>query len=303
MEEKHTICAVVVTYNRMELLKKCVLGLLCQEGAKCDIIVVNNNSIDGTEEMMLSEFRIPQVLYYNTGKNLGGAGGFEFGLREALDKGYKYIWLMDDDTLPNVDALEKLVRADELLKGNWGILGSIVHWTDGTVCKANRQKKSIFNFVSDKELYNSNLIRIKMTSFVSMFVKAEVVKNVGLPKKEYVIWSDDYDFSGRISKKYPVYAVSNSIVVHAMKENKKPNIALDNINRLDRYKYLYRNDVDCYKQFGIQGWIYILLKDVYSILNVLINSKENKAKRIEIIWKGFLEGLRFKTEISRVDRI
>lgn len=39
------------------------------------------------------------IFYFNTGRNLGGAGGFNFGVRKAYEAGYDYIWLMDDDTI------------------------------------------------------------------------------------------------------------------------------------------------------------------------------------------------------------
>ena len=76
MESKPKVCAVVVTYNRKEKLKKCIQCLLGQADSKCDVLIVNNASTDGTEEMIRNEFKIPEVLYYNTGANLGGAGGF-----------------------------------------------------------------------------------------------------------------------------------------------------------------------------------------------------------------------------------
>lgn len=42
-----------------------------------------------------------QILYENTGENLGGAGGFNFGIRRAYEAGYDAIWIMDDDTYPH----------------------------------------------------------------------------------------------------------------------------------------------------------------------------------------------------------
>ena len=184
--------AVVVTYNRKELLRKNLTNLLAQT-VKCDIILVDNASTDGTAEMVEAEFA-GQVQYFNTGANLGGAGGFAFGLEKAVQAGYVYAWLMDDDTIPEKRSLEMLMRADKALKGNWGMLSSVAKWTDGSICKANRQKKTLFTFVKDKELNTKKIIRAQMISMVSMFVKTDVVREVGLPKAEYFIWTDDYDF-------------------------------------------------------------------------------------------------------------
>ena len=291
--------AVVVTYNRKELLRKCLKALLAQT-VKCDIILVDNASTDGTEEMVREEFDVPQIRYIDSGANLGCSGGNELGVGEAVKAGYKYIWIMDDDTIAQEDSLEKLFRGGHALHGKWGCLSSVVKWTDGSMCKANRQKKTIFSFVSDKEIGKERFVRCEMVTFVSMLVRSEVIKKIGLPKGEYFIWTDDYDFSGRISKYYPIYLVTNSVVTHAMKENKKANFAIESGERVDRYRYLYRNDVDCYRQFGFKGWTYILLKDIYATLNLILHSKEETFRKISVIWKGFAEGLKFKPAIKHL---
>ena len=107
--------AIVVTYNRKDILKNNIESLLNQKGAECDMLVVNNASTDGTEEMVLRDYNMDQVIYCNTGANLGGAGGFEYGVGKAAELGYEYIWIMDDDTWPSDTALIELVKADEKL--------------------------------------------------------------------------------------------------------------------------------------------------------------------------------------------
>ena len=191
------VCAVVVTYNRLEKLKKCVECILNQELINCDVVIVDNDSSDGTGDFILSEYKGQNgIHYFNTGKNLGGAGGFEFGVFEAVKKGYEYVWIMDDDTWPEKNALQELLKADEELDGNWGFLSSVAYWTDQTICRMNIQKKGIFRHIGKKE-YLRNISEIKMCSFVSLLVKSSVVKELGLPIGDYFIWTDDYEFTGR----------------------------------------------------------------------------------------------------------
>lgn len=292
--------AVIVTYNRKMLLKQCIDKILGQRNAVCDVIVVDNASTDGTEQMVRKEFSLKQVIYKNTGANLGGAGGFEYGIKEAIRCGYKYIWIMDDDTLPKENALSELFKADEKLGGDWGFLSSVAYWTDGNVCRMNIQKKNIFKHIGKKE-YQSDIAPIKMCSFVSLLVKSAVIKEVGLPIGEYFIWTDDYEFTGRISRKYPCYMVPGSKVVHAMKMHLRVNFARDDASRIERYHYIYRNDVHCYRQYGLAGWCYILLKDIYTIFDILINSKTNRMKKTKVVLRGFIEGLKFYPQIKTVD--
>lgn len=87
---------VIVTYNRKKLLKENIEALLNQTFKDHDILIIDNNSNDGTKEMV-AEIQDKRIKYYNTGKNLGGAGGFAFGLRKAIELGYLYMrgsWMM-----------------------------------------------------------------------------------------------------------------------------------------------------------------------------------------------------------------
>lgn len=294
------VVAVIVTYNRKGLLERCINQVLRQREASSDVIVVDNASTDGTAEMIAERFNPNVVIYENTGSNLGGAGGFQYGVRKAVQMGYEYVWIMDDDTLPEKTALLELLKADQALGGQWGFLSSAAYWTDGSVCRANRQKKNEFVFVKDRD-FEQGLIPIRFGSFVSLLVKSNVIREVGLPIGEYFIWTDDYEFCGRISKRYPCYAVPPSRVIHAMKNHAKANIATDSLKRVERYRCLFRNDVHCYRQFGLTGWTYILLKDIYMIVKVLLQAEDGKLCRIQTILQGFKEGLVFSPEIEKVN--
>jgi len=296
---KNEIAAVIVTYNRKELLKQCIDKLLSQKIISCDVVIIDNASTDGTNDMIQEQYERPEIIYINSGSNLGGAGGFQLGVKEAVILGYKYVWIMDDDTLPESNALLELMSADKKLEGNWGFLSSVAYWTDGSICRMNIQKKNIFRHIGKKE-YQTDIAPITMCSFVSLLVKSSIVKELGLPIGEYFIWTDDYEYTGRISKKYPCYMVSGSRVIHAMKNHLRVNFAKDDASRIERYHYIYRNDVHCYRQYGILGWCYIILKDAYTILDILRHSKEDRMKKIKVIFRGFSEGLKFHPTIEKI---
>ena len=138
------VVAIVVTYNRKEFLKKSIKALLEQERAElCDILVVDNASTDGTRDEILELINSRKIIYANTGENLGGAGGFNYGVKEALKLGYKYMWLMDDDCIVYKDSLNELLIADKQLNGKYGFLSSVVLWRDGTVCKIKNYKQLV----------------------------------------------------------------------------------------------------------------------------------------------------------------
>lgn len=281
-------CAVVVTYNRLPLLCQCVDRLLRQT-IPCDMLVVNNASTDGTEEWLVKQAAQHSCVHFHTTeKNLGGAGGFHLGLHMASKMNYDWLWIMDDDCLPEPDALEKLVSADKQLEGRYGWLSSRALWTDGTPCLMNIQRKSPYR---DIRHFDERLIPAAMASFVSLFLRTDTVHTYGLPLKEFFIWTDDWEYTRRISRRIPCYVITDSVVIHAMKENKVVDIATDSLERLPRYGYAYRNDVYLYRREGLLGWLWLLMKNSYHTLRLF---SFGHPKRVGIIWKGFCLGIGFK---------
>lgn len=288
------VAAVVVTYNRLPLLRQCLAALRGQTAPLQAIWVIDNASTDGTGAAVRA-LSWPELVYRNTGRNLGGAGGFAYGMRQAATAGYDALWLMDDDTLPDPGALQALLEADAALEGRYGWLSSRALAPDGSDQPMNRQRITPYR---DLPGYEGERLPAVMASFVSLFVRREEVERFGLPIAEFFIWSDDWEYTRRISRERPCYVVPGSRVVHAMQNPGTVNIAADAPSRWDRYRYFYRNDVVLYRREGLQGWLWLLAKDLWHTVQVLGDRRGQRGKRIAIIWKGFAAGVRFHPPVS-----
>lgn len=288
------VAIVVVTYNRKDLLQECLDTLLDQEYQNIEIIIVDNASSDGTEELLRSHFS-DRVMYYNTGKNLGGAGGFNYGIKKAIQTDSKYIWLMDDDCIVNDTSLPYLMKAAKELNDEFGFLSSRVLWLDGSLCNMNIQKKTY----SEKIVKDTQTTNIIMATFVSFFIKAEIIKIIGLPISEFFIWADDLEYSRRISKKYPCYFISGSTVCHKTKNNLGSNLPADTSEDLNRYFYAYRNEYYLYRNEGIKGKAYYWIKRMYHIAKILLRS-DRKRERLGIIHNAIKEGKHFNPPVEYV---
>lgn len=284
---------VVVTYNRREMLRECLAALLEQGNPDAGIIVVDNASTDGTEEYLRKNF-VGKIKYYNTGENLGGAGGFNYGIKKALESGCDYIWLMDDDCVVNDSSLSGLLQEAESMKDEFGFLSSKVLWTDGSLCRMNIQKKTYTEKVTEGE---EQPVRIIMATFVSFFVKAETVRKIGLPISEFFIWADDFEYSRRISKEYPCYFAPASTVCHKTKNNLGSNLPSDDSKDLSRYSFAYRNEYYLYRQEGIQGRMYYWMKRMLHISKILLKS-DRKRERLGIIHQAVKQGKHFYPKIE-----
>ena len=95
------VCAIVVTYNRKECLKKQIYNILeKQEFTPDAYYIIDNNSVDGTNELIDSfcEYSTNcKIIYVQLKENIGGAGGFYTGLKKAYEDGYDWYILMDDE--------------------------------------------------------------------------------------------------------------------------------------------------------------------------------------------------------------
>jgi GT2 family glycosyltransferase len=121
------VLIIVLCYNGAELTLACLEALRRQEYGRADVLVVDNASRDGTPALVRSRF--PEVALIETGANLGFAAGNNVGLRYALEHGYDYALLLNNDTEVAPDFLSLLVRAAEA-DSAIGVVGPTIYYFD-----------------------------------------------------------------------------------------------------------------------------------------------------------------------------
>lgn len=206
-----SVCAVVVTHNRRQLLESCLAAVEGQTRTPERTVVVDNASTDGTVALLAE--RYPWADVVRSQENLGSAGGFRAGVLRALDGRAEWLWLMDDDTIPAPDALERLLErtadAPEAV-----LLASKVVWTDGRVHPMNTPDpdlRDLDGLVRDLE---RGLLRVRTSTFPSLLVSRGAVERHGPPRAGYFMWSDDVDFTARILRDEVGHYVPASVAEH-----------------------------------------------------------------------------------------
>ncbi|HEV2814034.1 MAG TPA: glycosyltransferase family 2 protein [Solirubrobacteraceae bacterium] len=217
-----SVCGVVVTYNRKDLLRECLEAVTSQSRAPDTVLVVDNASTDGSREMVREEFPAVEVLALP--ENEGSAGGFHEGMKAAVALGVDWLWVMDDDTIPAADALEKLLDAPVHLDGlpAPSLLASKILWTDGRLHPMNWPSPNLLDVDHFVEGVERTLVPIRANTFPSLLVRREAVERHGLPRKGFWIWSDDIDFTQRILRHEAGYLVPQSVAVHKTKTAHAP---------------------------------------------------------------------------------
>ena len=291
-------CAVVVvTYNRKALLKENIEALTAQSYSEYDIILIDNASTDGTKEMV-EGLGNSSVRYYNTEKNLGGAGGFSYGLKIAAEDQYEYAWLMDDDSIPEREALESLVQKAEKLENNFSFLASLVYWTDGNLFLMNFPRCDYSNISKTSHAYVKDLKLLPVTSgsFVGCFINLQLVQEVGLPIADFFIYGDDLEYTHRLKKVKPCYLDLESSILHKAPSNKGADIATAGSDRIERFFYQSRNGM--YAARKDHKMLLRFFEIGRRALRILGKAPDHKAKRLWMLIKGSICGLFYNPTIE-----
>ena len=217
------IWAVVVTRDRRDLLEECLHALTAQTRRPDHVLVVDNASSDGTPELLAGKY--PNVEVLSLDANRGGAGGFAAGLERAHAGGAAFTWIMDDDTIPEVRALEELLAAAQAdVDPPPLLLSSVARWTDGRLHPMNLPGIERERFAGFARAAEQGLLPLRVTTFVSLLVARAAIDRFGLPDPAFFIWSDDLDYTGRVTRAGGGgYLVPGSVVHH---KTARPHTAL-----------------------------------------------------------------------------
>jgi rhamnopyranosyl-N-acetylglucosaminyl-diphospho-decaprenol beta-1,3/1,4-galactofuranosyltransferase len=196
--------AVIVTYNRRQLLSECITALRNQSQKLDAILVVNNGSTDDTEQWLQTQSDVQFI----SQKNIGSSGGFNTGINWAYQNGYSWIWCMDDDGYPKQDALEQILapETDRLCLRNCAVI--------------NKEDKKSFvwktkNYATINDV-KDNIIKGIGHPFNGTMIHRNIVERVGTPKPKLFLWGDETEYYYRITKKnkIPVVTIANSVHYH-----------------------------------------------------------------------------------------
>lgn len=214
MSETARVVAVVVTWNRKELLARNLRAVLAQTRPVDEILVVDNASTDGTPEMLAAEF--PMVRVVRLAGNAGAAGGMHVGVREGLALGADWLWLMDDDGVPAEGCLVEQMRI--ALREGYALCGPLL---------LDVEEPSQLAFPPSRPTMSRKVRTLRLHLSTDHFdspvaglwngtlLRADAARSVGLPKAEMFIWGEEHEYSHRlIFSGYRVGVAVNADYLH-----------------------------------------------------------------------------------------
>lgn len=208
------IAAIVVTYNRKELLSECLAAVCAQEYKPVVAYVIDNASTDGTDEWIKNngyngEKESIAFRYVRLPENIGGSGGFYTGLKMAheSEEMFDAFWLMDDDGVADKEQLKNLVAHLD----QYDYLSPLV------IAKEEPTRCAFYNMTVEefKQKAINGLVPNEACPFNGVIYSRQLVDKVGYPIRDMFIWGDENNYHCRcIKASYPPVAVIDALHVH-----------------------------------------------------------------------------------------
>ena len=212
---------VVVNWNGWRDTLACLRTLACQTHQPLHVVVVDNGSTDESvveiSRWIESDLSFPTIFYVLLSpENVGYARGANLGIRQALEQGAEFVWLLNNDTECPPDTLAKLVRTAQ--EGpNTGVVGSVLYyhdepdrvqaWGGG---KVNRWLGTGDHYLSPTALEGDSYL-----TFASVLIRAEVLREMGLLYERFFMYYDASDFCLRLAEtSWKLAVAADTAVLH-----------------------------------------------------------------------------------------
>lgn len=271
---------IVVTYNRLKLLKECLNNIFNQTYNFSKIIIIDNNSNDGTKDFLkgIKQERKEDINILCLDKNIGGAGGFSTGVQYCIDNFQKeldYLLLIDDDAIIDLKFIETINHG--LDDNHRAYSGTVI--TSGNIDVSHR-RNIVGNItmrskpVSINE-YRKDNFEYELGSFCGLVVSMEVVSKVAPPRQDFFIWYDDTEYSYRIGKYTRIKNINNAIIDHKTNKDVAGKISWKSFYGYRNFYYIGRS----YSNKKIIFCLYRLSFHVIKLLFSLFMSCANFGKK------------------------
>ena len=269
----------VVTCNRLYLLKECVGAIIAQEYPFSKVAIVNNNSSDGTKGY-LDSIGDERFSILHSSENLGGAGGFNLALKQFENQEIDWILIIDDDAIIRSDFIKEMKAAIERTNEEYQAYAGVVY-EDGVPNTMHRKRVVPSDVLGEPVAlseYQERTFVFDIASFCGLLIHAQVLKIIGLPKKEYFIWHDDTEYSLRINR------ISRMLNVNTAGLDHKRKPGASDIHDWKNF-YGFRNELDLFKKYSKRQYY----KEIVKMIIRICIAKKNKDERLVKIYSSALK--------------
>lgn len=298
----NNVIAITVTFNRSHTLINTITALLNQNYNNLNKIIIVDNCSDYVHKEKINEISklSDKIEVINLEENFGGAGGFYFGMKYAMDKyNPDWYWIMDDDAYPRENCLKELMDNSE--SDNIGFICPMIWGVTKKQYQLYHHKNISLDLVDDLCVIDNiesikERIHVQANAFVGPLISKKAVERYGYPDKELFIYGDDTEYTYRISREMYGFLVRDAIIDH---EDLFKNNIRSNSSLWFKEYYNLRNRILLINQYStsFEKRIFSSLKMIFigmrSILAAFIKReyKGNRLKRARVFSKAIIDGI------------
>ena len=264
------IIALVITFNRSQVLQKSLARLFAQQRPFDEILIINNCSTDNTA-LVLEHYKT-QATIVNLNKNVGGAGAYFIGLKMCFERQADWVFCAEDDIIAPKNFAKHFEQI--AIKEN---TEHIAFFYPRLLSVHNRRQQDgfIYNAPNQQHPAYKNITK---ATFAGLLINAQLAKSIGLPIHSFFIYFDDWEYTQRLSQKWQGLHVPNLMLWHNdfQRFEGAPYLNAPN-NRLWKNLYGIRNELFILKQNNKLAYLKQLLKHVFYIpFLILLHRKDNR---------------------------
>lgn len=216
------LAIVIINWNSFDLTSDTLVSLSSTSYKNYDIIVVDNFSTDNSAAQLEKDF--PSIILLRSDENKGFTGGNNLGFDYAINEGYEYVMMLNNDVAVESDFLEPLVVKLDIDEKIGGVQPLIYFYHDRElIWNAGSRYNDIFGipyilgyYRKDKgQLQRKKQKSIDWITGCAFMIRTEVLKKVGVLKQDFFIYYEDVDLSFRIKEAgYALAYEASSVVYH-----------------------------------------------------------------------------------------
>jgi GT2 family glycosyltransferase len=216
------LAIVIINWNSFDLTSDTLASLSSTSYKNYDIIVVDNFSTDNSAAQLEKDF--PSIILLRSDENKGFTGGNNLGFDYAINEGYEYVMMLNNDVAVESDFLEPLVVKLDMDEKIGGVQPLIYFYHDRElIWNAGSRYNAIFGipyilgyYRKDKgQLQRKKQKSIDWITGCAFMIRTEVLKKVGVLKQDFFIYYEDVDLSFRIKEAgYALAYEASSVVYH-----------------------------------------------------------------------------------------
>jgi len=293
------VAIILVNWNGYAMTKDCINSILENPSSAYQIVVVDNGSTDGSVQKLREAF--PQIHLIASSENLGFTGGNNLGMRWALEQGFDYSFLLNNDTFVGSGFLEPMLTFMDEHPQTGAVQPRICFAHDQSLIWNAGAAYHPWLGIATTRGYNktdgpqfAQTMPLDWITGCAFFIRNEVLRQIGLFEPAFFTYYEDVDLSFRIVKAgYGLHYLPTSVIYHIAGMSGK-TIAKGKEGYLHASVHYHnvRNRIWIWRRYSqVWNWPSILAYHLFYFVGMLLYFlMRGRLEKLAATWKGIRDG-------------